>query len=150
MPLSVKLILPVFLIALVHPFSESYADAASGLAAFRAGDYEKAYAECLPSFQKGDALSQLLVGHMYGIGRGVRTQDPIASAQIVLRAAKQGNTEAQYITGTYYFRGFGRKRDRKAAFDWFRKAAENGHSGAQVELAREFSHGEIISGDHLL
>ena len=47
----------------------------------------------------------------------------------------QGNAQAQYNLGTLYQNGQGIEKNDKKAFEWYRKAASNGHSQAKLVLA---------------
>ena len=55
---------------------------------------------------------------------------------LYIRAAEQGNAEAQYQVGRAYESGRGVLRDEWQAVEWFRKAAANSHAEARNELAR--------------
>jgi len=48
-----------------------------------------------------------------------------------------------------YYRGLGVPQDYSAAADWFRKAAELGHAGAQNSLGYSYYYGEGISQDYV-
>jgi len=54
--------------------------------------------------------------------------------------AKAGDPQAQYNLGLEV-------EDDKEAVKWFRKAAEQGHAGAQNELGAMYFHGEGVSED---
>jgi TPR repeat protein len=43
--------------------------------------------------------------------------------------------------------GEGVRRDRAAAVAWFRRAAEQGHTGAQYNLGRVYDDGEGVTPD---
>jgi uncharacterized protein len=49
--------------------------------------------------------------------------------------AEQGSPDAQAGLGNLYLGGYGVSPDEAAAMAWFRKAAEQGHSGGQCSLA---------------
>ena len=63
------------------------------------------------------------------------------------RAAKEGNTEAQYRIGLMFMDGKGMKPNPGDAAYWFRKAAQNGHAAAQFEIAYCFEHGVGVQRD---
>lgn len=63
----------------------------------------------------------------------------------LLRRAKAGNAAAQYALAVSY--STGANKDLKKAFDWWTKAAEQGHSFAQDSLARCYYHGEGVEKD---
>jgi energy-coupling factor transporter ATP-binding protein EcfA2 len=58
--------------------------------------------------------------------------DPVAEARW---KAEQGNAKAQNDLGVMYEQGRGIARDYQQAVQWYRKAAEQGHQGAQDALA---------------
>ncbi|MBQ3454399.1 MAG: SEL1-like repeat protein, partial [Thermoguttaceae bacterium] len=49
---------------------------------------------------------------------------------------RKGNAEAQFHLGMHYIHGDGVKRSTDEAVRWFRKAAAQGHDGADEELRR--------------
>ncbi|HVO65659.1 MAG TPA: hypothetical protein VMT12_04165 [Syntrophales bacterium] len=51
-----------------------------------------------------------------------------------MKAAAQGDAEAQYRLGTLYATGEGVKKDRGEANKWFRRAASQGHAKARESL----------------
>ncbi|GHT32760.1 hypothetical protein AGMMS49592_0010 [Endomicrobiia bacterium] len=53
-----------------------------------------------------------------------------------IKKAEQGFAEAQYNLGVMYYKGEGVKQDYKEAIKWFKKAAEQGHSGAKTALTK--------------
>lgn len=60
------------------------------------------------------------------------------------KAAKEGDTSAQYNLGLIYSEGRGVVRNPEAAISWWRLAAENGHPQAQHNLALAYISGETI------
>ena len=62
------------------------------------------------------------------------------SWQWMLRAAEAGSLEAQYNVGAALATGdwadSGVRQDLEAAFAWYRRAADSGHVGAQLNRAR--------------
>jgi TPR repeat protein len=48
--------------------------------------------------------------------------------------AEQGLASAQFNLGRMYYNGEGVPQDSKTAVKWFRRAAEQGHAGAQSRL----------------
>ena len=77
----------------------------------------------------------------------VRVRQNKARAERFLRAAEQGDAEAQREIGTCYFLGLGIPRDREEAVRWFHKAAEQGHANANCRLAFCYYHGEGVPQD---
>jgi hypothetical protein len=70
---------------------------------------------------------------------GEVTQISRESLENIMKAANQGNAEAQYRLGVLYAKGMGVKKDRREAYKWYRKAASQGHARAQeaMELVHE-------------
>jgi hypothetical protein len=54
-------------------------------------------------------------------------------------AARAGDSEAQHALGQFYFFGIWVDRNARQAFTWFRKAAEQGHAGAQDFMGKAYS-----------
>lgn len=52
------------------------------------------------------------------------------------RKAESGDANAQYNLGEYYYKNAAQFNDRTLAFRWYSKAAKQGHSDAQFELAK--------------
>ena len=99
------------------------------------------------------AQDELLLGMMYANGRGVeqddeeavkwfqkaaKQRDAIAQVSFEYRkkADQQAHVIAQYKLGVMYANGRGVVQDGEAAIEWFRKAARQGDTAAQDELAR--------------
>lgn len=57
------------------------------------------------------------------------------------KKARAGDAMAQNIMGLAYKCGMGVKQDHAASIQWFRRAAEQGHTQAQVRLAQLFAKG---------
>lgn len=83
-------------------------------------------------FLISDAPIQLLLGNLYDSGVGDENKE--AAAMWYLKAAEQGDVEAQYRVGLLYDRGDGVKRDYRAAREWYLKAAAQGEANAQNNL----------------
>jgi TPR repeat protein len=61
--------------------------------------------------------------------------------EIYIKAAEQGDAEAQYQIGEiYYYRG-DVPEDKKEAIKWYRKAAEQGHANAQYDIGFIYDEG---------
>ncbi|MDR2708036.1 MAG: sel1 repeat family protein, partial [Nitrososphaerota archaeon] len=65
----------------------------------------------------------------------------------LMRAAAQGNLEAQHNLGKGYFNGEGVGQDYAQAAKWFAKAAEQGNAAAQCFLGFCYSNGEGVARD---
>ena len=94
---------------------------------------KKDFEETKAKAEKGDALSQLILGQMYIEGYGVLKDDKEA-VKWHLKAAKQGNALAQFSLAKKYQGGKGVLQDHKEAVRWYRKAAKQGYGPAQLDL----------------
>ena len=59
----------------------------------------------------------------------------------LLRGAQKGDREAQFRAGFSYESGCGVPQSFEQAIHWYRKAAENGHPGAQNSLGTLYLRG---------
>ena len=92
----------------------------------------------------GGADSQLLVGHAYETGTGVK-QDPKEAMRWYLKAAEQGHPKAFGLVGRLYGMGFGVKRDFVTANMYFQLGYRRGekHLGEFIEKIEQ----KLRSGD---
>ena len=67
----------------------------------------------------------------------------------VTLAAGENEAWAQFRLGVMYSTGTERKKNMELAFQWFEKAATQGHSDAQFELGRMFENGSAVKADIL-
>ena len=70
----------------------------NGLAAYRTGDYQKAFRLFKPFAEQGHAPVQNMLELMYKIGLGV-PEDDAKAVYWYTKAAKQGNAGAQFFVG---------------------------------------------------
>ena len=61
--------------------------------------------------------------------------------QWITRAAKKGNSSAQYCLGTCYHDGFGVQSDKTKACSWYRKSANQGNPRGQAMLGYCYGEG---------
>lgn len=80
------------------------------------------------------APGQLVLGQLYGQGRGV-AKDPIRAHGLMKSAADQGLAEAAYHTGRTYMSGAGVNADAGRATHYLEQAASSGHIPAYFALA---------------
>lgn len=62
--------------------------------------------------------------------------------------AEYGDTDAQFLLGTTYFKGNDVPQDYNEAMKWFRKAGERGHTKAQYNLGVMYSNGDGVPQDY--
>ena len=83
---------------------------------------------------------------MYATGQGV-PQDFVQAVQWSLKAAQQGNVEAQLNVGLAYQNGDGIKGNFEEAAKWLRQAANQGNAVAQVNLGWLYANGRGVAQD---
>lgn len=116
----------------------------AGLAAYDRGDYSTAFSVWLPHALAGDADSQMRVGLLFDLGRGV-AKDERRAAEWYRRAAEQGHRVAQLTLGTSYDNGIGVSKDERLAYAWLRRAAEQGSDEAQARVAAMLGAGRGVT-----
>jgi len=67
---------------------------------------------------------------------------------LILKAAKQGDSRAQYTLGLLYDRGQGVPQDSTQATRWLRMAASNGNYYAKVHLGLDYLTGRRVPRDY--
>ena len=78
------------------------------------------------------------------LATAVETVDPFAPGgmeKILKAKSENGDVEAQFQLGVMYVRGQGVTRDDVEAVRWYRKAAEQGHAGAQYLIGLAYYNG---------
>ena len=129
-------------------------------------DYAEAARWLKKAAEQGHDIVQHALGYLYEHGLGVPVDSKLA-ADWYRKAAEQGNAdaqyaldslaqseydnlrsksesgdaEAQYQLGKTYYDGRGVARDVAEAARWFKKAAEQGHAGAQTNLGLMYETG---------
>ena len=107
---------------------------------------KKDYAAAAQWFQRsaelGNALAQNSLGVLYLNGLGVK-QDANEALKWFQLSGQNGLAEGQNNCGLVYFRG---QRLSDSA-QWFHKAADQGHAGAQCNLAQFFQKGLVYRQD---
>jgi len=101
---------------------KTHAQLASGIQAYKAGDYKKALEMFKPLAEQGDAAAQFNLGNMYLYGEGV-PQDYAEAAKWYRKAAEQGDPKAQHNLGLMYLNGEGVPQDYVQAHKWFNLSA---------------------------
>ena len=94
----------------------------------------------------GHAEAQILLGDVYGHGKGV-AKDMAAAAVWYAKAAAQGHATGQCILASLYESGEGVERDTKAAAEWIAKAAAQGDARAQYLFANAYEIGVGVAQD---
>ena len=93
--------------------------------------------------ENGISDAQYILGLMY-----YREKLYQQAAEWYLKAAVQGNVQAQFNLANKYYEGKGVEQNFKEAFKWYKKAAEQGHSQAQFNLGCMYGRGEGVKKDY--
>ena len=96
-----------------------------GVAAFKAGDYQKAVRIWKPLAEQGNARAQSMLGSMYANDNGV-PKDHAKAVHWFTKAAKQGEEKAQYNLGVGYVKGEGVPENYVRGYAWVSIAAAQG------------------------
>ncbi len=128
MPRRARALLLTLLFGLTSPLA--HADFNDGVAAFVAGDLDKALSIFVPLAETSDhGYSQYFLGRMYADGRGVQ-KSPEEAAKWYRKAAEKGVKEAQFYLGGLYERGEGVPQDYEYAYGWYSVAEKLGSAKA--------------------
>lgn len=71
-----------------------------------------------------------------------------SAVEIYIKAAEEGNAEAQFDIGYAYFNGEGIQRDYTSAAMWFKRAAKQNFAKAQYNLAYCYMNGRGVPRDY--
>lgn len=106
-----------------------------GMKAFARKEYAAAAKLFRPLAEKGSAVAQYRIAMMHKMGLGV-SRDRKQAEKWSRLAAKQGNTDAQVLLGSLYYKGEGKEsEDVEKAYMWYDIAATQGNDEARKELA---------------
>jgi len=101
---------------------------------------------CREAAERGNAISQSILGMCYEQGLGV-DQDDNKAFYWYRKASEQGDTSAQNQLGRMYLKGIGVEQDDSMAIYWYSKAAEWGDATAQNELGWMYEKGRGVEQD---
>lgn len=87
---------------------------------------------------------QLGLGYAYYNGEDGKVQNRSRAVRWFIKAADQGNVDAQYNAAYCYAEGEGVHQDKKKAVEWYEKACEQGHAASQNNLASIYRNGREI------
>ncbi len=96
-------------------------------------DKEKAFTILKLKAEKGDPVSQHILGISYQFGFSV-AKDPVLAVKWFRLSADQGNAYAKYSLGFCYKNGVGVLKDPEQGVWWIRKSADQGFAMAQSYL----------------
>jgi len=133
-------------------------------------DERKASYWYLHAAKLGDDQAQYQIGHRYEYGNGIEKDfkqaeywyrqgakqnnydckekiKDIRSFKRYLKAAKNGDAEAQYILASRYIIGLGTGQNPEQALHWYLCAAELGHAAACYQLGELYEEGDGVEKD---
>jgi TPR repeat protein len=103
--------------------NKEYSDA---VAAYHAGEYERAFVTLLSHAEAGHSEAQCIIGSMYNLGLG-RPADISQAMQWYLRSAEQGYGAAANNIATLFLGGrYGGAPDKLKARQWYERARAMG------------------------
>src|SRR3990167_6032786 len=107
----------------------------SGISAFEAKEFSKAFKFLSPLAETGNAQAQYRLAVMYQNGLG-HVRNEMMALKWMRAAAEQGDALAQHGLGYMYMQGECAPKNEKQAAEWFRRAAEQGLAGSRSEERR--------------
>jgi uncharacterized protein len=135
------------------------ADFSKGANAYNSGDYKTAFKELLPHAKEGNSEAQWVLGIMYRWGYGI-LKDYSEAFKWFEKSGNQGNAKASAQLAEMYFWGSmhglnnhkmfsdeykrARKKNNKLAYQWMKKAAEQGNIIAMYRVGLIYARGAIV------
>ncbi|MBC3375468.1 sel1 repeat family protein [Pseudomonas sp. SWRI92] len=93
--------------------------------------------------------NSLLIPAMGRCTLNTQPQDLAPALDACRKAADDGDAQAQYELGEFYYDGKAAPRDLKLALSYFEKASLQGHPQAQYKLGGMFFHGEGVPANNV-
>jgi len=118
----------------------------SGIAAFEAKEFRRAWQMLEPLSDQGMADAQYRCAIMIQNGLGVIAR-PSAAAKLMRSAAEQNMGLAQHSLGVMYLFGEGVGQNAEQAVHWLELAGESGLAGAWSTLGMMFMEGQGVEKD---
>lgn len=118
-----------------------------GLAAYEAGDIDRAYVIWKPLAENGYAVAQYSLGKLLDTGGGSIERNPYVASLWYREAAAQGVAAAQNNLGIMYARGRGVPPNSERAVELWLEAARQGHPMAQFNLGLSYFNGSGVEPD---
>jgi TPR repeat protein len=123
-----------------YSMSELDMNLASGIFAFEAKEFAKAFKFLSPLAETGNPLAQYRLAVMFQNGLG-HVRNEMMALKWMRAAAEQGDALAQHGLGFMYMQGECVAKNEKTAAEWFRRAAEQGLAGSQMTLGMLYEQG---------
>lgn len=127
---------------LALPSAATNADVNAGIAAYRRGDFQLAYAEFSAAARQNDPMALNVLGIMHAEGLGVERNDKLA-VDWFFKAQTLGSLEAGANLGRMYADGRGVPQSNTEALKHYRGAALGGYLPAMKRLAEIYERGEL-------
>jgi len=118
----------------------------SGIAAFEAKEFRRAWQMLEPLSDQGMADAQYRCAIMIQNGLGVIAR-PAEAARLMLLAAEQNMGLAQHSMGVMYLFGEGVEQNAVEAIRWLELAGESGLAGAWSTLGMMYMEGQGVEKD---
>jgi len=118
----------------------------SGVAAFEAKEFRRAWQLLEPLSDLGNADAQYRCAIMIQNGLGVVAR-PTAAAKLMQLAAEQDLGLAQHGLGVMYLFGEGVDNNATEAIHWLQRAGESGLAGAWSTLGMMYKEGQGVEKD---
>lgn len=131
---------------MTHQIDELDMQLASGIAAFEAKEFRRAWQMLEPLSDNGVAEAQYRCAIMIQNGLGVIAR-PGAAAILMRTAADQELDLAQHSMGVMYLFGEGVEKDPAQAVHWLELAGASGLAGAWSTLGMIFAEGQGVEKD---
>lgn len=107
-------------------------------------DYSQARTLLEKSANHGNIKASFLLAEMYKNGNGVQKNLETAKS-LYEKVALKNDVNAQYLLGTIYENDY---QDYKKAYEWYKKASDNGSADAQCSIALLYFYGKGVKQDY--
>lgn len=113
-------------------------------------NYFDAFQCLVKNAKKDDFKMQRLVGILYSMkdSKFYNQTEAVKCFDNIIKAAEQGNAEAQYQLAIMYRDGNGVKKDNEKQLIWHNKAAEQGNIIAQWQFGHMYQYGHDVNKDY--
>ena len=133
-----KIIGPIVCMASLVIATNAMADFHDGVKCYQQGDTDCAVLEFRLDAEKGNSAAQFLIGLIF-LNELSQPQRGESAEYWLVRAAENGNVQAQTELARMYRDGDGVDQDPAAMLVWYEKAANNGDVGAQLMVADTYA-----------
>lgn len=108
-------------------------------------DLKKAIYHYKHAAAQGHLQAQLQLGYWYfnGLEDVMEISDFVRARHYFTKASEKENADAQYHLGILYLNGTGVEKNKFTAFNYLKRAADNGHGDAQFKVATMYATGGV-------